>query len=84
MDFEMNINGTPVSYISGSGELTVGEEKVQLGEGLKDFHILVDAEIMEVSADHYLKAAILEIPDREEDIQVKISKEAEIEIFEII
>lgn len=85
VDFDISIYGTPVNYSSSTGILTAGEEKVQLSPNLKDFNILTDGEILEISANNYLEIAIIELlVDRKKGIiEVKASETAEIEIFSI-
>jgi levanase/fructan beta-fructosidase len=83
---EWEINKVIIRYDFEQGILKLGDKEIQFGARRKDFSIIVDAEIVEITADKDTVYAVFEIEtsSKQENITVTASGKVDIEIYELV
>lgn len=70
-----------VVYNAKTGELKAGEETVSIGAGIRDFSLLFDDVILEVTADCGTIIGIFELPEVAEKFCVEKGSIEKIQVF---
>ena len=79
--FQWKFGQDTVVYNAKTGELKAGEETVSIGAGIRDFSLLFDDVILEVTADCGTIIGIFELPEVAEKFCVEKGSIEKIQVF---